>query len=68
MSMNEDNIKILNDVFGDVSLKEDEERSMKWFSGWEPSTAKNIIQAIKRAERISHLENGVRKAWLNPSI
>lgn len=28
MSMNEDNVKILNDVFGDVSLTEDEERSM----------------------------------------
>ena len=28
MNENEDNVKILNDVFGDVSLTEDEERSI----------------------------------------
>lgn len=49
ISMNEDNIKVLNEVFGDVSLTETEERSLQWLSGWEPSTIKNIISAFKKA-------------------
>ena len=49
ISMNEDNIKILNEVFSDVSLTEAEERSLQWLSGWEPFTIKNIISAFKKA-------------------
>ena len=50
ISMNEDNIKILNEVFVDVSLTEAEERSLQWLSGWEQSTFKNTISAFKKLE------------------
>ena len=50
ISMNEDNIKILNEVFTYVALTDTEEKSLQWLSGCESSTVKNIVSAFKKAE------------------
>lgn len=44
----EENIKILNEIFKDVDLTHAEERTLIWLSTWESSTVKNIISAFKK--------------------
>ncbi|WP_446788075.1 hypothetical protein [Macellibacteroides fermentans] len=55
ISMNKDNIKMLNGVFVDVLLIDAEEKSLQWLTGWDAFIVKNIISAIKRADRMSQV-------------
>lgn len=45
---NKENINLLNDLFGNIELSPEEERTLIWLSTWEKSTVKNIISAIKK--------------------
>ena len=40
---------MLNEVFGDVELSEEETRTLIWLTNWDTSTVKNIVSAIKKA-------------------
>lgn len=42
----EKNINLLNELFVNVDLSHNEERSLIWISTWETSTVKNIISAF----------------------
>ena len=42
-------ITMLNEVFGDVELSEEETRTLIWLTNWDISTVKNIVSAIKKA-------------------
>ena len=42
-------IAMLNEVFGDVELSEEETRILIWLTNWDTSTVTNIVSAIKRA-------------------
>ena len=42
-------IAMLNEVFGDVKLNEDETRRLIWLTNFDTSTLKNIVSAIKKA-------------------
>ena len=42
-------IAMLNEVFGDVELSEEEIRILIWLTNWDTSTVKNIVSAIKKA-------------------
>ncbi len=42
-------IAMLNEVFGDVKLNEDETRILIWLTNFDTSTLKNIVSAIKKA-------------------
>lgn len=42
-------IAMLNEVFGDVELSEEETRTLIWLTNWDTSTVKNIVSAIKKA-------------------
>ncbi|MCD8149100.1 MAG: hypothetical protein LUE92_05945, partial [Clostridiales bacterium] len=37
----------LNEIFGNVELSRSEERTLVWLAGWEESTVKNVISAIR---------------------
>lgn len=45
---NEKNINLLNELFVNVDLSHNEERSLIWLSTWEISTVKNIISAFNK--------------------
>lgn len=45
----EKNIRILNEIFENVELTQEEERCLIWLSTFEKSTVKNIISAFKKA-------------------
>ena len=42
---------MLNEALGDIELTPQEERSLIWLCGWEPSTLKHIISAFKKAKK-----------------
>ncbi|MCD7714948.1 MAG: hypothetical protein LUI39_00655 [Lachnospiraceae bacterium] len=39
----------LNEIFGNIELSRSEERTLVWLAGWEESTVKNVISAIRKA-------------------
>ncbi|MCD8084120.1 MAG: hypothetical protein LUE86_11585, partial [Clostridiales bacterium] len=39
----------LNEIFGNIELSRSEERTLVWIAGWEESTVKNVISAIRKA-------------------
>lgn len=45
---NEKNIALLNELFCNVDLSHNEERSLIWLSLWETSTVKNIVAAFSK--------------------
>ncbi len=42
-------IAMLNEVFEDVELSEEEIRILIWLTNWDTSTVTNIVSAIKKA-------------------
>lgn len=42
-------IAVLNEIFGNVELTAAEMRTLIWLAGWEESTVKNILSAIRKA-------------------
>ncbi len=42
------NIDILNEGFKEVELTSSEEKTLKWLAGYEESSIKNIVSAIKK--------------------
>ena len=40
---------MLNEVFEDVELSEEETRILIWLTNWDTSTVTNIVSAIKKA-------------------
>lgn len=45
-------IDMLNEVFGDVELSRTEMQTLVWLAGWEESTVKNVVSAIKKVVSI----------------
>lgn len=45
---NKKNINLLNELFVNIDLSHNEERSLIWLSTWEISTVKNIISAFDK--------------------
>jgi len=41
-------IEILNEIFGDVKLSRAEMQTLVWLAGWEESTVKNVVSAIRK--------------------
>lgn len=41
-------IDMLNEIFGDVELTKAELQTLVWLAGWEESTVKNMVSAIRR--------------------
>jgi len=41
-------IEMLNEIFGDVELSRAEMQTLVWLAGWEESTVKNVVSAIKK--------------------
>lgn len=41
-------IKMLNEIFGDVELSQTEMQTLVWLAGWEESTVKNVVSAIRK--------------------
>jgi len=41
-------IEILNEIFGDVKLTRAEMQTLVWLAGWEESTVKNVVSAIRK--------------------
>lgn len=41
-------IDILNEIFGDVELSRAEMQTLVWLAGWEESTVKNVVSAIRK--------------------
>lgn len=41
-------IDMLNEIFGDVELSRTEMQTLVWLAGWEESTVKNVVSAIKK--------------------
>lgn len=39
----------LNEIFGNIELSKSEEQTLVWLAGWEESTVKNVISAIRKA-------------------
>ncbi len=39
----------LNEIFGNIELSKSEEQMLVWLAGWEESTVKNVISAIRKA-------------------
>ena len=39
----------LNEIFGEVELTVDEERTLKWLAGWDEYTIENVLSAIRKA-------------------
>lgn len=46
----QENINILNEALGDITLTQEEERSLIWLSMWEKSTVKHIITAFSKVK------------------
>ena len=45
-------IATLNEIFGEVEVTEDEQRTLIWLAGWEESTVDNLLSVIEKAARI----------------
>lgn len=46
------NIEYLNkEVFQDIELTKEEEKSLVWLSGWELDTIRNIVSAFKKLSK-----------------
>jgi len=45
-------IDMLNEIFGDVELSRTEMQTLVWLAGWEESTVKNVVSAIKKVMSI----------------
>ncbi|MCD8198102.1 MAG: hypothetical protein LUE24_13230 [Lachnospiraceae bacterium] len=43
-----DRLNRLNEIFGNIELSRSEERTLVWLAGWEESTVKNVISAIRK--------------------
>lgn len=39
----------LNEIFGEVGLTADEERTLIWLAGWDEYTIENVLSAILKA-------------------
>ena len=39
----------LNEIFGEVELTVDEERTLIWLTGWDEYTIENVLSAIRKA-------------------
>ncbi len=39
----------LNEIFGEVGLTADEERTLIWLAGWDEYTIENVLSAIRKA-------------------
>ena len=39
----------LNEIFGEVGLTADEQRTLIWLAGWDEYTIENILSAIRKA-------------------
>ena len=39
----------LNEIFGEVELTADEERTLIWLAGWDEYTIENVLSAIRKA-------------------
>ena len=39
----------LNEIFGEVELTVDEERTLIWLDGWDEYTIENVLSAIRKA-------------------
>ncbi len=39
----------LNEIFGEVELTVDEERTLIWLAGWDEYTIENVLSAIRKA-------------------
>ncbi|GAA6267673.1 hypothetical protein F130042H8_07330 [Enterocloster alcoholdehydrogenati] len=42
-------IATLNEIFGEVEVTEDEQRTLIWLAGWDEYTIENILSAIRKA-------------------
>ncbi|MDE8735101.1 hypothetical protein P0G10_18555 [Eubacteriales bacterium DFI.9.88] len=42
-------ISLLNEIFSDVELSKGEMRTLVWLAGWEESTVRNIVSAVRKA-------------------
>ncbi len=42
-------IAAFNEIFGDVELTAEEMRVFVWLAGWEESTVKSVVSAIRKA-------------------
>jgi len=47
--MEEENLMLLNEVIGNTILTPAEEQIMIWLAGWEKSTVRHIIDALKKS-------------------
>ena len=45
----EENLMLLNEVIGNTILTPAEEQIMIWLAGWEKSTVRHIIDALKKS-------------------
>lgn len=45
-------ISLLNEIFGDVELSIGEMRTLVWLAGWEESTVRNVVSAIRKAMNV----------------
>ena len=45
-------IATLNEIFGEVEVTEDEQRTLIWLAGWEESTVDHLLSVIEKAARI----------------
>ena len=39
----------LNEIFGEIELTVDEERTLIWLAGWDEYTIENVLSAIRKA-------------------
>ena len=55
----------LNEVFGEVELTVDEERTLIWLAGWDEYTIENVLSAIRKAMAVEakRLEASGRTQW-----
>ena len=42
-------IATLNEIFGEVEVTEDEQRTLIWLAGWDEYTIENVLSAIRKA-------------------
>ena len=55
----------LNEIFGEVELTVDEERTLIWLAGWAEYTIENVLSAIRKAMAVEakRLEASGRTQW-----
>ena len=42
-------IAMLNEIFGNVELSEEEMQTLIWLAGWAENTVENVVSAIRKA-------------------